>query len=1291
MVAEPPRPARGTIGRELFGVLCDRIGAQALPEDLPGASFHAVCHADASGTFASTVDTSSLPPDLTPAETTTRAVALSRINALVRDRSDLIAAFDAIFPPGLTFATHDGPNADGTPGCASSGERALGDELAAVLSRMAPAYDDGTVPQATRALGHLMQAIDAHTESQVSLARYGARAGYRPAALALGAIRPVLAYPGLRDFLRATSKVLSPDAEPYAQGASGQHTAVPGTAYPRIVALNTSSSYALRASVADPAPGALKATFDPSLGLARLSRPRTGPEAAAYVLSMEDPAFGAQGGRFLARRDPRGIVQVTPAADGTVPAPFVDADGDGLPDLDDLGRFAQTGGALAPSPFLQPWITGDTAPRDAQGRPQRTDGSLLYGYMDTSRTYAAALLKDARSMVNPDPTAQHETLMDALAGAYVVLGPRDGTPLSSKTYTLDDGSQATVQFDGFHADASPLLDLLYAGGQLLADPNTDAALATTSWLLQNHQPELAQTVSAALSVRALANGHPEAKIPASSTLWDDVLDVVAKVAQVKDSDGSAGLLSDLLSSFADDRTAPLGDILSTLAENGDRYEYNRNDHNGPSMDVSTGVLGGPLSTPVDRTRPAAGFDRSLFFRFLQLVHDTRGVSVCNREGATVKAMFTGIPVLGNVAISIPDNALVEPFWGKSSFHECEVFTMHDMAQFYVQSIAGKAAYVLRDKQLRDGVQINLGVTTLGVSQTATTVKLLQDSCDITGYQPPGTTDPASRTGFWTPLTSTQLLPRPQWINRNLFFPNGFPLTAPKPAQADAFSKALNPDHAGTSVCPTRDVKDPLDPSDPNYTPGGIIHLPDCADGDWLDQRDSSTVFALEAGGFYDAIAPLIEPFVARGQASLLVDLLDALYKHWAGPDGSASECRLSPSTSCTKDGAVTYEPLVAATLREVFPALRGVAKALVAADAPTPWLACGVRDASGHCVGASTTAVKALAAAMAGAVDPAQAAARGLVDRRGGKTGLRNDGTTNPQVTPIYLLTEALTAMDQSWGAYAALHPSDSGRLAQWRRARSQLVDQLLSADGTGSWHFVDAALPVVAPRVIETLRQQLFARCPEWPNTACAWAGQTLTSDLADVVAGPVFAQAVDLGDALRADAPSRAEVEKLATYLLSSASGNDALVSLLATSDDFAQMLGDEADLVALVHAVGAAMIPPAGDKNLIDANLQLLTRLTAPALGADGGEQCGREIDPNQVLTKVIEMAVTPMSSGRTPIEVVFDVIGDVNRGNPDQSSALMPTDYAGIADQVAQVMLDPQRGLEQFYAIVKNATN
>jgi hypothetical protein len=899
-----------------------------------------------------------------------------------------------------------------------------------------------------------------------------------------------------------------------------------------------------------------------------------------------------------------------------------------------------------------------------------------------------------------DGTGKNETLMDALAGTYVLFGARSGQSSSSRSYTGVDGSNVDVTYDAFQAETSPLADLVYAIGQTVADPNVDAALATSSWLMTNDEPDLALATNAALLVKAASDAHPEATLPATSALWDEILDVLVEIAAVKDADGTPGLLEGMLTGLADPRAAKLGTILSSYTANKDLTDYNRADINGPPVNVTTGAIGAPPSTAVDRTQPDQGSNRSVLQRFLQLVHDTNGVEVCNRPGAVVKARLD-VPVIGTVALSIPDSPLATPLWGKSSFGECEVFHMSNMATFYMDSIVGKAQYVLRDKQLRDGVSINLGITTLNATATATTVHILEESSGLTGFQPPGTTDSASRTGFWTPGSSKMLMARPEWLDRNLFFPNG--VGGAEPALAKAFADALNPSHAGTAACPTRTIDDPLPPSDPNYTPGGKIHLPVCGDGDWLDQRDAQTIFALETTGFYTAIAPLVQPFADRRRSDLLVKLLDVLHRHWADANVTPSDSRMSgepAAPACTKDGVVRYEPILATAFAgDLLPALQSVVRTLAKTDgtAPTVWLPCVTRDASGACQGGKVSGVRALAYAMKSAVDPEQAATRGLLDRRGNKTATRSDGTTNAQVTPVYLLIDALHAMDNAFTAYAQTNPKDAGRLTQWRRARSKIVDQFLSAtNASGTFRFADAALPKITPVAISILRQELAASCPEWPNGACTWAGSGIASDLASAIGGPLFARGADLVDTIRKDDASRLELEKLVTYLLDSTSGSDALESLLVTSTDGTQELQDDLDLVPIYHALASALAPGAdpSQRSLADANIAMLTRLTAAPLGANGAEDCTNEIDPNQVLTKMLEGAVTPiaLTGGRTltPVEVILDTITDVNRSAPQLTTPMRGDDYGSVAANVADFLENKERGIEQFYAVVKTAT-
>jgi len=200
-------PPRGTLGEELFGVVCDRIGGQSLHEDLTGASYAPICHRQADGTFSSTVDPTQLPPlvdgqldvngDPVPLakQQSDRAYGTARLQTLATHRTDLIAAFDATFPD-VQIAVKDVGNPDPTKSCnapAASGEGSLHTELTNLLARFQDLYNDGTLPQSTESIGRVVNAFKAATDAQSAWAVFDARAGYRPIDINLGAARPTIA------------------------------------------------------------------------------------------------------------------------------------------------------------------------------------------------------------------------------------------------------------------------------------------------------------------------------------------------------------------------------------------------------------------------------------------------------------------------------------------------------------------------------------------------------------------------------------------------------------------------------------------------------------------------------------------------------------------------------------------------------------------------------------------------------------------------------------------------------------------------------------------------------------------------------------------------------------------------------------------------------------------------------------------------------------------------------------------------------------------------------------------
>ena len=80
---------------------------------------------------------------------------------------------------------------------------------------------------------------------------------------------------------------------------------------------------------------------------------------------------------------------------------------------------------------------------------------------------------------------------------------------------------------------------------------------------------------------------------------------------------------------------------------------------------------------------------------------------------------------------------------------------------------------------------------------------------------------------------------------------------------------------------------------------------------------------------------------------------------------------------------------------------------------------------------------------------------------------------------------------------------------------------------------------------------------------------------------------------------------------------------------------------------------------------------------------------------MLNVALARLVTPMtgSNGQpteTPLEVIIDTIADVNRAAPGATTKLQGTDYANMGNELSEFLLDDQRGLEQFYQIVRNGT-
>ena len=567
---------RGTIGEEIYGVVCDRVAAQELREDLSGASFRGVCHKDATGAYADEVDEALLPPVREGAidvegrpvsvgdQARHREASLARVHALVRRRADLIEAFDATFPD-VAVRTKDLRNRDPKKSCDEPATEAaaastLGREFADMLGRMGPLYGDGTLPNSTQSLARLVDVFITSKDAQDTLFRFAQRKGYRPAEVALGVIQPTLAYPRLRDLAAETLRLTLADSNPYdpdpPRSADGKRIPVPGAAHEPLSNLLAAAREELRTATVDAPLRPLSVIQDTTARREVLSRPRSTLELVSKVLFAEDPSFGAGPARYIAKRDARGFAAVARVG-GDVVAPFVDRDDDGLPDVDRSGLFLTASGEPPPTPFFSVDVPHASPSRDAFGRTL-AGGSLVFDYLDTSHVFLTRLMTDTRALFDPDP--DREGLMRVVAGVYAMMGPRTSM---TKTFAPDPRARAiwelthtarepppadletrpvALAYEGHRNETAPLVDLVYALAQIAADRSVDDALLLSRELVTTRTSDVARLLGATLAFRDVANRHPEAKNAHSPTslFWDEMLAVLEELTKVPN------LLEDLL-------------------------------------------------------------------------------------------------------------------------------------------------------------------------------------------------------------------------------------------------------------------------------------------------------------------------------------------------------------------------------------------------------------------------------------------------------------------------------------------------------------------------------------------------------------------------------------------------------------------------------------------------------------------------------------------------------------------------------------------------------------------------
>lgn len=663
-------------------------------------------------------------------------------------------------------------------------------------------YDDDTMSRSIASLADLLDEMAHDDAAMAALARTGVRDGYRPAAAAFG-------LPGALTNARARALGSGAVAPSLREVVAKTIPALTrgGSAHAEWEALVT----ALSATLLDAA-----APGDAA------SPERTAALAASFFLTersdLAEPAAVP-----LVQRDARGVARVA-LVGGAVPAPFVDADHDKLADVDALGRFVD--GQGTPVSIATPFaVAGDTATRDAQGR------ASTYSYVGLDRTVIGALGRDAARLFDPATGIA----LDLARGASALLGPR---MMASRAFTA-----GPLAYRGYDTTRSPLLDMAYGYAQLLRDPNIRDLLALGDALLAGHEPALARLVEAAIATSRLGDAHPEAAIPSNAPLWDDLMPVLRQIV------ARPQLVRALLTALQLPETKELGKRFSDLMTYSDRFD----------IDPATQGVTGSFALRPDRTRPDSGFNRSVFQRFLHLIHDSNHAVLCNKQGATV--VVIGLPLFG-------------------PFGECNLVQIDNLATFYVRAMTFAKdgdGNVVCENDHGDTVRCGVGGGSGGARPRPGATMVFKDGLLAAGIALLGD-------GFLegqATITGFRRHPTPEALDRVLFL-------SPTPA---FLATVLDP------------IKD--------------------RDGDVYQVQHAGTLPVLERNNFFAQIRPIAQAFVDNGADQVFVDLLSVLHKHWPSRDSTSTQTAdpAGADYAFGSSGA-SWEPLITDALAgDLVPAL----------------------------------------------------------------------------------------------------------------------------------------------------------------------------------------------------------------------------------------------------------------------------------------------------------------------------------------------------------------------------------
>lgn len=332
---------------------------------------------------------------------------------------------------------------------------------------------------------------------------------------------------------------------------------------------------------------------------------------------------------LVALFDDRGFPKVRRRPDGSMPAPFIDGDDDGLADVDAQGRFEMTEGpALAIKPLSDEPSPHPLMMRDLFGRLQFAQNDFVFEYVDLSETSLPFLVNLGAGLASEDAVYHGAAAARSLLGPAVV------------------GQDARGPYPAYSPE-HPMVDVVDAIISGLSITELPEVMELTSRFVQQSTGGLAHFSFAISDAIEAIEDAPAADLGENSTLAHDLLPILREIA------ADPELWEDVFIALREPIMERSGEAMLTLLRHKNMQAVPAED--GPynacfeqcNADLQIGTVARfeciracpsdeIFREPMDYSQPESPENRSMFQRTFHLLRDTAGTPyVMNIEEVVV--------------------------------------------------------------------------------------------------------------------------------------------------------------------------------------------------------------------------------------------------------------------------------------------------------------------------------------------------------------------------------------------------------------------------------------------------------------------------------------------------------------------------------------------------------------------------------------------------------------------------------------------------------------------------------